>query len=298
LLTVADVDSNHWSVRPAKHDLSRTLDAWLIQQAAAALEDARPVEICAPIRNVNRTAGTMLGSEVTRRFGPDGLPADTITVRLEGTAGQSFGAFLPSGVSLFLSGDANDYVAKGLSGGRVVVRPHPQSGQQVVSVIAGNTVGYGATSGELYLRGTVGERFAVRNSGAIMVAQGAGDHACEYMTGGRVVILGPTGRNVGAGMSGGIAYLLDADPAKVNPELVDLESLAEDEVVWLGEIINNHKTLTGSLVAKELLDDWPASAQRFVRIMPRDYRKVLELRAEAATRGLDADELIMQASHG
>jgi glutamate synthase (NADPH/NADH) large chain len=298
LLTVADVDSNHWSVRPAEHDLSHTLDAWLIQQAAPALEDARPVEICGTIRNVDRTAGTMLGSEVTRRFGPDGLPDDTITVRLEGTAGQSFGAFLPSGVSLLLSGDANDYVAKGLSGGRVVVRPHPNSGQQVASVIAGNTVGYGATSGELYLRGTVGERFAVRNSGALMVAQGAGDHACEYMTGGRVVILGPTGRNVAAGMSGGIAYLLDVDPAKINPELVDVETLADDEVVWLGEIINTHKTFTGSLVAKELLDDWPASAQRFVRIMPRDYRKVLELRAEAATLGLDADELIMEASHG
>ena len=138
----------------------------------------------------------------------------------------------------------------------------------------------------------------MRNSGAIMVAQGAGDHACEYMTGGRVVILGPTGRNVGAGMSGGIAYLLDFDPAKINPELVDVETLADDEVVWLGETINTHMVLTGSLVAEALLDDWPASAERFVRIMPRDYRRVLELRAEAATRGLDADELIMEASHG
>jgi len=302
LLQVADVDSNHSCVRPATHDLSKTLDAWLIDRAADALEDARPVVITGTIRNTDRTAGTMLGSEVTKRFGPEGLPDGTIDIRLEGTAGQSLGAFLPSGISITLDGDANDYVAKGLSGGRIVVRPQANSAvipaAKAHSVIAGNTVGYGATSGELYLRGTVGERFAVRNSGALLVCQGTGDHACEYMTGGRAVILGPTGRNVAAGMSGGIAYLLDADASLVNPELVDIEPLAADEVVWLGDVVRTHVDLTGSIVGRALLDDWEAAAGRFVRIMPRDFRKVLALRAEAASRGLDADELIMEASHG
>ena len=235
---------------PAQHDLSKTLDAKLIQLAAPALQDARGVRIDLPIRNVDRTAGTMLGSEVTRVFGPDGLPDHTIDINLTGTAGQSLGAFLPRGVSITLLGDANDYVGKGLSGGRIVVRPDENSPSQApgvkTQVIAGNTIGYGATSGEIYLRGRVGERFAVRNSGALMVTEGTGDHACEYMTGGRVIILGRTGRNVGAGMSGGIAYLLDPEPAKVNPELVDLEALDTDEVFWLGEVISSHAKLTGS----------------------------------------------------
>ena len=255
-----------------------------------------------PIRNVDRTAGTMLGSEVTRVFGPEGLPDHTIDIHLTGTAGQSLGAFLPRGVSITLVGDANDYVGKGLSGGRIIVRPDENSPSQApgvkTQVIAGNTIGYGATDGELYLRGRVGERFAVRNSGALMVTEGTGDHALEYMTGGRVVILGRTGRNVGAGMSGGVGYLLDPEPAKVNPELVDLEPLDADEVLWLGEVISSHAKLTGSTVAAALLADWPIAAVRFSRVMPRDYRRVLSLRAEAAARGIDADEMIMEASHG
>jgi glutamate synthase (NADPH/NADH) large chain len=244
----------------------------------------------------------MLGSEVTRVFGPEGLPDHTIEVNLTGTAGQSLGAFLPKGVSIDLLGDANDYVGKGLSGGRIVVRPDESSPSQApgvkAQVIAGNTIGYGATSGEIFLRGRVGERFAVRNSGALMVVEGTGDHACEYMTGGRVVILGRTGRNVGAGMSGGIAYLLDPEPAKVNPELVDLEALDTDEVAWLGEVIGSHAKLTGSRIAAALLADWPIAAVRFSRVMPRDYRRVLALRAEAAALGVNADEMIMEASHG
>jgi glutamate synthase (NADPH/NADH) large chain len=302
LLEIPQVASEYSCTNPARHDLSKTLDAQLIKLAAPALQDARGVRIDLPIRNVDRTAGTMLGSEVTRVHGPEGLPDHTIEVNLTGTAGQSLGAFLPRGVSIDLLGDANDYVGKGLSGGRIVVRPDENSPSQApgvkTQVIAGNTIGYGATSGEIYLRGRVGERFAVRNSGALMVVEGTGDHACEYMTGGRVVILGRTGRNVGAGMSGGIAYLLDPEPAKVNPELVDLEALDVDEVAWLGEVIGSHAKLTGSRVAAALLADWPIAAVRFSRVMPRDYRRVLGLRAEAAALGVDADEMIMEASHG
>jgi glutamate synthase (NADPH/NADH) large chain len=302
LLEIPQVASEYSCTNPARHDLSKTLDAQLIKLAAPALQHARGVRIDLPIRNVDRTAGTMLGSEVTRVHGPDGLPDHTIEVNLTGTAGQSLGAFLPKGVSIDLLGDANDYVGKGLSGGRIVIRPDENSPSQApgvkTQVIAGNTIGYGATSGEMYLRGRVGERFAVRNSGALMVVEGTGDHACEYMTGGRVVILGRTGRNVGAGMSGGIAYLLDPEPAKVNPELVDLEAVDPDEVAWLGEVIGSHAKLTGSRVAAALLADWPIAAVRFSRVMPRDYRRVLSLRAEAAALGVNADEMIMEASHG
>ena len=306
LLAVADTDAAHSCTRPARHDLSQTLDARLIEAAATTLTDGSPVTLRYPIRNVDRTAGTMLGSEVTRRFGPDGLPEGTITVALTGTAGQSLGAFLPRGIAITLTGDANDYVAKGLSGGRVAVRPEDESPAQApgaeIQVIAGNTIGYGATSGEAYLRGRVGERFAVRNSGALFVAEGTGDHACEYMTGGRVVILGPTGRNAAAGMSGGIAYLLDAVPALVNRELVDLEPVAQpDEMLWLAEVLTDHRRHTGSRIAAELLSDWPLAATRFTRLMPRDYRRVLDARAAATAQGVDdaaADKLIMESSRG
>ncbi len=302
VLMVADVDSAYSCVNPARHDLSKTLDARLIDAAAETLSDGREVRVTFPIRNVDRTAGTMLGSEVTRRFGPEGLPDGTIALDLAGTAGQSLGAFLPRGITITLTGDANDYVAKGLSGGRIVVRP-PENSPSVApgsktQVIAGNTIGYGATSGEVYLRGRVGERFAVRNSGALFVAEGTGDHACEYMTGGRVVILGRTGRNAAAGMSGGVAYLLDADRDRVNTELVDIEELGEDEVIWLGEVVADHERYTGSPTASALLADWPDSARRFLRLMPRDYKRVMALRAQAEERGVDADELIMEGSRG
>ncbi len=301
LLHVPDVDSALYCTKPARHDLSRTLDAKLIELAAPTLMDAKRVRIDLPIRNVDRTAGTMLGSEVTKRFGPDGLPDRTLDVKLTGTAGQSLGAFLPAGITITMVGDANDYIGKGLSGGRIVLRPHPNAPRTdagVAQVIGGNTVAYGATSGEIFIRGRVGERFAVRNSGALLVVEGTGDHACEYMTGGRVVILGQTGRNVAAGMSGGIAYLLDHDAAKINRELVEVEDLAEDEIGWLGEVLATHEALTGSGVAADLLDDYPRAALRFVRIMPRDYKRVLDLRAEAAALGVDADQMIMEASHG
>ncbi|WP_111765910.1 glutamate synthase large subunit [Nakamurella deserti] len=301
LLHVPEVDSALYCTRPARHDLSRTLDAKLIELAAPTLLEGGRTRIDLPVRNVDRTAGTMLGYEVTKRFGPEGLPDRTLDVKLTGTAGQSLGAFLPPGITITMVGDANDYIGKGLSGGRIVLRPSPHAPRTqpgIRQVIGGNTVAYGATSGEIFIRGRVGERFGVRNSGALLVVEGTGDHACEYMTGGRAVILGKTGRNVAAGMSGGIAYLLDHVAAKVNPELVEIEDLVESEIDWLEQVLTTHVALTGSRVAADLLDDFPRSALRFVRIMPRDYKRVLDLRAEAASLGVDADQMIMEASRG
>jgi glutamate synthase (NADPH/NADH) large chain len=287
---VPDVDAGLRCTRPARHDLSQTLDASLIAEAEPALSSGRSVQISAPVHNTDRTVGTMLGSEVTRRVGPEGLPPGTIDLALTGTAGQSLGAFLPAGIRITLAGDANDYVGKGLSGGVVVVRPDPDAGHgDLPQVIAGNTIGYGATSGELYLRGTVGERFAVRNSGALMVCEGAGDHALEYMTGGRAIILGPTGRNVAAGMSGGIGYLLDAPASAVNPELVDVGGLDEAEAAFIGRVLVDHVALTGSTIAASLLADWPTAAARFTRVLPRDYARVLAVQAGAAAAGTDPD---------
>jgi glutamate synthase (NADPH/NADH) large chain len=251
------------------------------------------------VRNVNRTVGTLLGAEVTRRFGGDGLPDDTIHVTLTGSAGQSLGAFLPAGITLEMVGDANDYVGKGLSGGRIVVRPHEDSAFAAeLQVIAGNVIGYGATSGEIFLRGRVGERFCVRNSGAVAVAEGVGDHAFEYMTGGRAVVLGPTGRNLAAGMSGGIAYLLDLDPANVNKAMVELQRPAPDDLRWLKEIVTRHHKLTGSAVAASLLGDWPRRSASFTKVMPRDYQRVLEAMRLARAEGRDVDTAIMEASRG
>jgi glutamate synthase (NADPH/NADH) large chain len=302
LLAAIASDAPLYSTDPAQHDLSGVLDARFIEAAEVALSEGRPVHIDAQVRGVDRAVGTMLGSQVTRRCGPNGLPDGTIQIRLTGSAGQSLGAFLPRGVDVTLTGDTNDYVGKGLSGGVVAVRPHPDApvpadGQ----VIAGNTIGYGATSGAVYLRGVVGERFAVRNSGALMVCEGTGDHACEYMTGGHVVILGPTGRNVAAGMSGGIAYLLDADPARVNTELVDLSGPDPAETEWLAGVLRAHAERTGSVVATSLLADWPTAAARFTRLLPREYARVLRVQREVAQSGVDqarADELIMEAVHG
>jgi glutamate synthase (NADPH/NADH) large chain len=233
----------------------------------------------------------MLGHEVTKRYAAAGLPDDTIDITFTGSAGQSFGAFVPRGITLRLEGDANDYVGKGLSGGRLMLRPERNAAFVAEEhIIAGNVVGYGATAGEIFVRGQVGERFCVRNSGATAVVEGVGDHACEYMTGGRVLILGPTGRNVAAGMSGGIAYVLDLDTARVNAEMVELRPLAElaPEVVdEVRELVRRHGEETGSAVAQALLADWSAARARFVQIMPRDYRKALEARARAEERGLD-----------
>jgi glutamate synthase (NADPH) large chain len=286
-------------LRDQYHALDQALDNTLIALAEGALEDAHPVKLELPIRNVNRTVGTMLGAEVTRRYGAAGLPRDTIWVNLTGSAGQSIGAFLPPGITLDLVGDANDYVGKGLSGGRVIIRPPddvlflPED-----NVIAGNTLLYGATSGEVYLRGTVGERFCARNSGALAVTEGVGDHACEYMTGGRVVVLGRTGRNFAAGMSGGIAFVLGLDPANVNTEMVELQRLDPDDLTWLREVVAAHAQLTGSTVATSVLSDWPRRSAQFTKVMPADYQRVLEATRMAKAEGRDVDTAIMEASRG
>ena len=284
------------------HGLDKALDNELIALAGPALESGEPVRAQVAVRNVNRTVGTMLGHEVTKRYRGEGLPEGTIDITLLGSAGQSFGAFLPPGITLRLEGDANDYVGKGLSGGRIVVRPDRaatfDSGAQI---IAGNVIAYGATGGEIFLRGQVGERFCVRNSGATAVVEGVGDHGCEYMTGGRAIVLGPTGRNFAAGMSGGVAYVLDLDPGRVNPELVELGPVPEHEAEELRSLIERHGQETGSPVAAALLDDWPGALLRFTEVMPSDYKRVLEARAEALEEGLSEEEAatrIMEVLHG
>ncbi|WP_436500743.1 glutamate synthase large subunit [Actinokineospora sp. HUAS TT18] len=285
-------------VRAQDHGLDQALDRTLLRMAEPALEDALPVRLDLPIRNVNRTVGTLLGAEITRRYG-DGLPDDTIHVTLTGSAGQSLGAFLPKGITLELVGDANDYVAKGLSGGTIVVRPHPDAPFAAErQVIAGNVIAYGATSGEVFLRGRVGERFGVRNSGAVILAEGVGDHAFEYMTGGRAVVLGATGRNLAAGMSGGIAYVLNLDPATVNPAMVEIQRPTAEDLRWLRDIVSRHRTLTGSAVAASLLGDWTRRASVFAKVMPRDYQRVLEAMRLARVEGRDVDEAVMEASRG
>ena len=282
------------------HGLDRALDVELIRLAAPALERSEPVRISSPVRNVNRTVGTMLGSELTRRHGGAGLADDTIVVDLVGSAGQSLGAFLPRGITLRLEGDANDYVGKGLSGGRIIVRPAANATFRAEdNIIAGNVILYGATSGEAFLRGVVGERFGVRNSGAVAVVEGVGDHACEYMTGGRVVVLGQTGRNFGAGMSGGIAFVMDTDGtfgSRVNPDMVELESPDDDDAAWLEEVVRRHHVETGSPVAEALLADWANRKATFVKVMPRDYKRVLQAEREALAEGRDPVEAVMAAS--
>ncbi|PWI43467.1 glutamate synthase large subunit [Streptomyces sp. ICBB 8177] len=284
------------------HGLEKALDKELIRLAADALEGGVPVRAQVAIRNINRTVGTMLGHEVTRRYGGAGLPDDTIDITFTGSAGQSFGAFLPKGITLRLEGDANDYVGKGLSGGRVIVRPDRGADHLAeYSTIAGNTLAYGATGGELFLRGRVGERFCVRNSGATVVSEGVGDHGCEYMTGGRAVVLGETGRNFAAGMSGGIAYVLDLDPDKVNTGLVGVEELDADDIKWLHDVVRRHQEETGSTVAETLLADWGTTLTRFGKVMPRDYKAVLAAKVAAEQAGLNESETtakMMEAAHG
>jgi glutamate synthase (NADPH/NADH) large chain len=290
-------DAARRRMRPQQHGLDEALDNTLIQLCEGALLDASPVTLELPVRNVNRTVGTMLGSLVTRRYGAAGLPDDTIDLTFTGSAGQSFGAFLPPGVTLRLLGDANDHVGKGLSGGRIVVRPDPAAPFAAErNVVAGNVLAYGATSGELFARGVVGERFCVRNSGATAVVEGVGDHACEYMTGGRVVILGRHGRNLAAGMSGGLAYVLDLDPRRVNPAMVDLEPVSPDDAGWLRGIVIAHAALTDSPLAAGLLADWDAVLSRFTAVVPRDYKRVLEATRLAEEEGRPVDEAIMEAA--
>ncbi|WP_050779582.1 glutamate synthase large subunit [Streptomyces sp. C] len=279
------------------HGLEKALDNELIELAADALnaetaETAQPVRAQVAIRNINRTVGTMLGHHVTKKFGGAGLPDNTIDLTFTGSAGQSFGAFVPKGVTLRLEGDANDYVGKGLSGGRIVVRPDRAADHLAeYSTIAGNTIGYGATGGEMFLRGRTGERFCVRNSGALVVSEGVGDHGCEYMTGGTAVVLGETGRNFAAGMSGGVAYVIDLDPRQVNvgnAEAVEAPSDADKQ--WLHDVVRRHEEETGSTVAAKLLADWDAAAARFSKIIPTTYKAVLAAKDAAELAGLSESE--------
>jgi glutamate synthase (NADPH/NADH) large chain len=299
---------------PQNHHLDKALDQVLLREAQPALDDGSPVRLEHPIRNIHRAVGAMLSGEVARRYGHAGLPEDTIAINLTGNAGQSFGAFLARGVSLYLTGDANDYVGKGLSGGRVVVKqPANVTRDPANNIIVGNTVLYGAISGEAYFQGVAGERFAVRNSGAVAVVEGCGDHGCEYMTGGVVVVLGATGRNFAAGMSGGIAYVYDeggrftrlCNLAGVELEKVGTAELgladepgrprqravsAEDsgmgdplrfDAERLRILVERHLLFTGSARARALLDDWDSALSHFVKVMPRDYRRaLLEMKAE------------------
>jgi glutamate synthase (NADPH) large chain len=267
------------------HGLSKALDNLLMELAKDALESAKPVELQLPIRNANRTVGTILGSEVTRRYGGDGLPDDTIRIKFTGSAGQSFGAFIPQGISLTLEGDANDYFGKGLSGGRLVVYPPASAGFRAEeNIVIGNVALYGATGGVAFIRGIAGERFAVRNSGAATVVEGVGDHGCEYMTRGRVVVLGRTGRNFAAGMSGGIAYVIDEEgdfAQRCNLQMVDLETLEDaTEEKLVRDLIERHAQFTDSTRARAILASWNSYREKLVKIMPLDYRRVLAERQQ------------------
>ena len=289
-------------VRAQDHGLDKALDNELIKLAGPALESGEPVKISLPVRNVHRTVGTMLGAEVTRRYGGEGLPPGTIEITLSGSGGQSFGAFIPAGVEIILYGDTNDYLAKGLSGGTVVVRPPVGAGFVAEeNIIAGNVCAYGATGGELFISGQVGERFCVRNSGATAVVEGVGDHGCEYMTGGRAVVLGPTGRNFAAGMSGGVAYVYDPDDLldrRLNRQMVDLDPLDDGDRTFLREVIERHRVLTGSELAARIIDGMPDALEGFKKVMPIDYRRVLEATRQAVARGESVDDAVMAAAHG
>ena len=308
---------------PQDHKIERILDRTLIAQSQPALDRGAPVRLQATIKNTDRSCGAMLSGEVVKRYGHAGLPDSTIHVQFTGTAGQSFGAWLARGVTFELAGDANDYVGKGLSGGRIVIRPPADSG--IVpedSIIIGNTVLYGAITGECYFRGVAGERFAVRNSGAIAVVEGAGDHCCEYMTGGVVVVLGRTGRNFAAGMSGGIAYVLDEDDtfaSRCNLSMVELEPVPQEEAVSesefghyndleshgrvdvmadltsqdaerLKQLISDHARYTNSQRAKDVLADWPRYRALFKKVMPVEYRRALAEMAKEKAATMQAAE--------
>jgi glutamate synthase (NADPH/NADH) large chain len=261
------------------HGLDEVLDWQLLKAAAPALKDGTPVQASFTIRNIDRTAGTILSNEITKKYKAEGLPEDTIKLHFSGTAGQSFGAFNTRGVTLELEGDANDYIGKGLSGAKIIVYPSKKSSFVAEdNIIIGNTAFIGATSGEAYIRGKAGERFCVRNSGAKVVVEGVGDHGCEYMTGGTAVILGETGRNFAAGMSGGVAYIYDVKgnlPSLFNAEMADLEPLDEEDIPNLKTMIEQHLAYTGSKVASFIISDWENQLKNFVKAMPRDYKKVL-----------------------
>ncbi|PYT02985.1 MAG: glutamate synthase subunit alpha, partial [Acidobacteria bacterium] len=283
------------------HGLDETLDKTvLLDLCKPALEQAQPVLATLPIRNRNRTVGAMLGSAVTLRYGADGLPEDTINLHFKGSAGQSFGAFIPRGITLMLEGDANDYVGKGLSGGKIVVcSPAEATFVPEQNVIIGNVAFYGATSGEAYIHGVAGERFCVRNSGVNAVVEAVGDHGCEYMTGGRVVVLGPTGRNFAAGMSGGIAYVLDEHGyfwQRCNKEMVQLTSIVDsDEIQLVYGLISRHAQYTASRRAQSILSAWEDWLRLFVKVIPNDYKRVLDAQNRVRAAGMTADQAAMAA---
>ena len=299
ILHKVDIDKNA-SLRQTTtqdHGLSKALDNKLIEICQPALLKGELVRAQFEIRNVNRTVGTMLGSQITRKYGGQGLPIGTIELTFNGTAGQSFGAFIPQGLTLRLEGDTNDYLGKGLSGGKIVIRPDRKAKfESSLNVIAGNVAAYGATSGTLFVRGLVGERFCVRNSGATAVVEGVGDHACEYMTGGKVVVLGQTGRNFAAGMSGGIAYVVDLNVENVNSEMVELETLDDNDKEFLSSILKDYLEETDSPLAKQLLND--KDFKKFTKVMPREYKRVLLAQAKAKKDGTDPMEAVMEVSRG
>ena len=294
-------------MRRQEHGLEKSLDVTTIVPACReALEKQKRVQLDLPIRNVNRTVGTILGYHVTKRYGAEGLPEDTIQIKFSGSAGQSFGAFLPKGISFTLEGDSNDYLGKGLSGGKIAVFP-PAKATFVPeeNILVGNVVLYGATSGEAYFRGVAGERFAVRNSGACAVVEGVGDHGCEYMTGGRVVVLGKTGRNFAAGMSGGVAYVLDeAGDFRIhcNKEILDpmqLEALRnEEDVEEVKDLISRHLRYTNSKVAERVLIHWDELQPKFVKVMPKDYKRALLAMTRARKEGIPWEIAVMEGAGG
>jgi glutamate synthase (ferredoxin) len=283
------------------HGLERALDRTvLLRLCAPALERKEKVMAVLPIRNTNRVVGTIVGSEVTRRWGSAGLPEDTIEIRFAGSAGQSFGAFIPKGMTFYLEGDSNDYLGKGLSGGKIIVYPpHESTFVPEENIIIGNVAFYGATAGEAYIRGMAGERFCVRNSGIQAVVESVGDHGCEYMTGGRVVVLGPTGRNFAAGMSGGVAYVLDETgdfPRRCNLQMVELEQLEDpDELELVWKLIRRHQFYTKSARAARILAHWAEMAPKFVKVMPRDYQRVLQALKRVQSSGLTGEQAVMAA---
>ncbi len=292
-----------YCVNEQDHGLDKSLDmTTIVPLCQEAIENKKPVDAILPIVNTNRTVGTILGYEITKRHGSEGLPADTVKIHFNGSAGMSFGAFLPKGVTLTLEGDANDYIGKGLSGGKIIC--YPPRGSTFVpedNILVGNVVLYGATQGEAYFRGIAGERFCVRNSGVSTVVEGVGDHGCEYMTGGRVVIIGNTGRNFAAGMSGGIAYVFDEQgdfDIRCNQAMVDLDPMDKEDINTVKTLLNNHVNYTQSTVAKSILNGWDNQMSKFVKVMPKDYKRVLLAIKKARETGMPEDEAVMEAAHG
>ena len=286
-----------------EHGLEESLDCTtLLSLCKPAIQNKEKVVTTLPIRNTNRVVGTIVGYEVTKAHGSKGLPDDTIHMKFIGSAGQSFGAFIPNGMTLELEGDANDYIGKGLSGGRIIVyQSKASSFVAEENIIIGNVGFYGATSGEAFIRGMAGERFCVRNSGLHAVVEAIGDHGCEYMTGGIVIILGKTGRNFAAGMSGGVAYVYDVDgllAGNCNHDMVGLSSIDDPmELAELQSMIERHVDYTGSDLGQSILDDRDAFLKRFVKVMPHDYRRALEAMKEVEAAGLSGDEAVMAAFH-